>query len=42
VKDEQEMARQIIELEYPNDPQWHAELKQKIKQFLGLLEGAKH
>jgi len=38
VRNEHELARQIIEHEYPNDPQWHAELKQKIKDFFELLE----
>ena len=42
VAEEMELARHIIEHEIPDDAEWHAELQQKFKDFLELLEKPKN
>ena len=42
VQDEIELARHIIEHEYPNDPEWQAELQRKAKEIFELLDKPKN
>jgi hypothetical protein len=42
VQAEHELARHLIEHEYPNDAEWQAELQQKVKDFFELLAKPKN